>query len=233
MNINNYKELLNYLNSIKDEKYKQFHSKLLKNDNIKLLGVRTPKLKEIAKYLSKKDYQEYINTKHNTYEECIIHGLILGYLNIEFESLLKQIDKFIPYIDNWATCDLTVSNLKQFKKNQEQGYKYINKCLKSKNIWKQRVGVVLLNSYYINDNYIDNILELLPTIKTNEYYLEMAIAWCLSTCYIKYPNKIIVTLKNNELEKTIHNKTIQKIIESTRVSIEEKDKLRQLKIRTF
>lgn len=231
MNINNYNELLNYLESIKDEKYKQFHSKLLKNDNIKLLGVRTPKLKEIAKYLSKKDYQEFINTKHSTYEECIIHGLILGYLNIEFESLLEQIDKFIPYIDNWATCDLTVSNLKQFKKNQEQGYEYINKCLKNKNIWKQRLGIVLLNSYYINDNYIDNILELLPTIKTNEYYLEMSIAWCLSTCYIKYPNKTIVILKNNELEKNIHNKTIQKIIESTRINNEEKNIIRDLKIK--
>lgn len=232
MNINNYNELLNYLDSIKDEKYKQFHSKLLKNDNIKLLGVRTPKLKEIAKYISKNNYQEFINVKHNTYEESIIHGLILGYMNIEFTELLKLLNEFIPYIDNWATCDLTVSNLKQFKKNQEQGYKYINTCLKDKNIWKQRLGVVLLNSYYINDNYIEKILKLLPTIKTNEYYLEMAIAWCLSTCYIKYPNVTIVTLKNNKLEKTIHNKTIQKIIESTRISNEEKDKLRKLKIKT-
>ena len=232
MNINNYNDLLNYLDSIKDDKYKVFHFKLLNNDNIKLLGVRTPKLKEISKYLSKNNYQDYINTKHNTYEEKLIHGLILGYLKIEFKQLLNLLDKFIPYIDNWATCDLTVSNLKQFKKNQEEGYKYIKKCIKNKNIWKQRVGIVLINSYYINDNYIEKILELLPTIKTNEYYIEMAIAWTLSTCYIKYPNITINILKEKKLEKTIHNKTIQKIIESTRIDKETKEKIKQLKIKT-
>ena len=232
MNINNYNELISYLDTIKDEKYKEFHSKLLKNNKIKLLGVRTPKLKEIAKHLSKKNYKDFINTKHNTYEEILIHGLILGFIKIEFNELLKLLDKFIPYINNWATCDLTVSNLKQFKKNQELGFKYINKCINNKNIWKQRFGIVLLNSYYINDNYINSILETLTNIKTNEYYLEMAIAWCLSTCYIKYPNITINILKNKQLEKNIHNKTIQKIIESTRINNEEKNKIRKLKIKT-
>ena len=232
MNITNYNDLITNLYNMKDEKYKAFHQKLLKNDKINLIGIRTPELKKISKILSK-NYKYYIeNNTHNTYEETLIHGLILGYTKIDFKDLLKELDNFIPYIDNWATCDLTVSNLKQFKKNQELGFEYIKKCLKSKNYWKQRVGVVLLNSYYINDKYINKILELLINIKTDEYYLEMAIAWALSTCYIKYPNITINILKEKKLNKKIQNKTIQKIIESTRIDKKIKENLKQLKIET-
>lgn len=233
MNITNneeYQEFIKYLYTLKDEKYKNFHQKLLKNDNIKLIGIRTPILKNLAKQISYNP-NYYINNNHNTYEEILIHGLILGYLKIDFKELLKLLDKFIPCIDNWATCDLTVSNLKLFKKNQELGFKYINKCIKDKNIWKKRVGVVLLNSYYINDKYISKVIELLKQIKTDEYYLQMAIAWTLSTCYIKYPNITINILKEKKLDTIIHNKTIQKIIESTRISKQTKEILKQLKIK--
>lgn len=231
MNINNYTDLINYLYSIKDEKYKVFHQKLLKNNNIKLIGIRTPKLKSIAKELSK-NYEYFINQNtHITYEETTLHGLVLGYLKIEFDKLLKLLDDFISFIDNWATCDLTVSNLKQFKKNQQEGFKYIDKCIKSDNIWKQRVGVVLLNSYYINDEYINKTIETLSQIKTNGYYLQMAVAWALSTCYIKYPNITIEILKSKKLDPYIHNKTIQKIIESKRIDKKEKELLKQYKIK--
>lgn len=231
INYTNYNEFIKYLESQKDIKYKEFHFKLLKNDKIKLIGIRTPKLKEIAKEISKNNYQYFIsNNTHETYEETLIHGLILGYLKIEFEKLEKLLNDFIVYIDNWATCDLTVTNLKIFKKEQENGFKYINKCLKSKNYWKQRVGIVLLNTYYINDKYIKKIFDLIPNINTNEYYLQMAIAWLISTCYIKYPNITINILKENKLDTFIHNKSIQKIIESKRISNKEKEKLKQMKI---
>lgn len=234
MNINNnkeYKNFINYLYTLKDEKYKNFHQKLLKNNNINLIGIRTPILKKLAKEISiNPNY--YINNSHQTYEEILIHGLTLGYLKIEFKELLNLLDKFIPYIDNWATCDLTVSNLKQFKKNQIEGFKYIEKCIKEKNIWKQRVGIVLINSYYINDNYINKIIKLLKDLDTDEYYVQMAISWALSTCYIKYPDITINILKEKKLNTTIHNKTIQKIIESTRIDKKTKEKLKQLKIKT-
>jgi len=229
----NYNEFIKYLESQKDIKYKNFHFKLLKNDKINLIGIRTSKLKKIAKEISKNNYQNFIlKNTHKTYEETLIHGLILGYLNMDFNKLEKLLNEFIPNIDNWATCDLTVTNLKIFKQEQENGYKYISKCLKSKNIWKQRVGIVLLNSYYINDEYINIILEIIPNIKTNEYYLQTAIAWLISTCYIKYPDITINILKEKKLDIFIHNKSIQKIIESKRISNKEKEKLKQLKIKT-
>jgi len=112
-----YKQLLNNLYRKKDNQYKQFHAKLLKNDNIKLIGIRTPELKKEAKIISQNDYKSFIKeNKHNTYEECTLHGLVLGYIKTEENELLKLIDDFIPYINNWATNDLTVANLKAFQK---------------------------------------------------------------------------------------------------------------------
>ena len=231
MNINNYSDLLRYLYDCRDESYRNFTFKLLKNHNINLIGVRTPILKRVAKYLSKRNYSEFINISHSSYEEILIHGLILGYLNVNFNDLIVYIHDFIPYIDNWAVCDLTVSNLKAFRVNQGSGFRFINKCIKSKNFLEQRFGVVLLNSYYINDDYISDVLDILSNIKTNEYYLQMAIAWCLSSCYVKYPDLIIKLLIDNKLDVFIHNKTIQKIVESIRVDDDSKDILKKLKIK--
>ena len=97
MNINNYNDLLNYLNNIKDEKYKKFHQKILKNESIKLFGIKTPKLEELAKNLSK-NYEYYVkNNTYNTYEETMIHGLMLGYIKLDFEKLLNELDKYTTY----------------------------------------------------------------------------------------------------------------------------------------
>ena len=216
---------------LKDSKYKDFQEKLGLN-NLNMIGVRMPVLRKYANKLLKQDYLIYLNNPSNKYFETILlEGILIASSNLEIEEKISFLDKYIPKINNWATCDLSAANLKQFKKNQEQGYEYIKKCIKDKNIWKQRLGIVLLNDYYINDTYINNILEILPKIKTEEYYIQMAIAWCLSTCYIKYPNLTISLIKEKKLNKTIHNKTIQKIIESTKTSKEEKEKLKQLKIK--
>ena len=227
MNINSCDDLIKYLDSVKDEAYRLFTFKLLKNDDINLIGVRTPILRKIAKYLSKRDYEEYFS--HNSYEETMIYGFILGYLNVSFDVLLNYLNDFIPYIDNWSVCDLTVSNLKAFKNNQDAGFKFILNCINSDNIWEKRFGVVLINSYFVNDNYINDVINVLSNIHTDEYYLQMAIAWCLSTCYIKYPNLVLDLLIGNKLDLFIHNKTIQKIIESYRVDDETKFFLRNLR----
>ena len=227
MNINSYDDLIKYLDSIKDFKYRDFTFKLLKNDNINLIGVRTPLLRKIAKYLSKKDYENFFS--HYSYEEIMIHGFILGYLNVSFDVLLNYLNDFIPYIDNWSVCDLTVSNLKAFKYNQDDGFKFVLKCISSNNIWEQRFGVVLINSYFVNDNYISDVIDILSNIHTDEYYLQMAISWCLSTCYVKYPNLVLDLLVNNKLDVFIHNKTIQKIIESFKVDNDSKNILKKLR----
>lgn len=123
---------------------------------------------------------------------------------------------------------MTVSNLKIFRKNKEDGFKEIKKYLKNSNTWINRFGYVLLLNYYIDDKYIDKIFKLCENYK-DEYYVKMSIAWLISMCYIKYKDKTMEYLNNNELDKWTYNKAIQKIIESNRVSKEEKEILKKMK----
>lgn len=224
----NYKAFLEYLYSLEDIKYKEFHSKLIMNNE--LIGIRTPELKKIASLLAKGDYKNFIkyNTK-NTYEEKVLYGLVLGYLKIDFNKRLELLSTFIPYIDNWAVNDIVCANMKCFKKNQSEGYKFIITCLESNNPWHIRFGLVLLLDFYINDNYIDQILVICNTIKNNNYYVKMAVAWLLSICYIKYKDKTLQFLKVTSLDDWTYNKAIQKMIESTRVGNQEKLNLKKLK----
>lgn len=148
-----YQKFIKYLKTISEKDYQKFHQKLLKNEKIKVLGIRTPKLKEIAHQISKTDYLKFIKyNTHTYYEENIIHGLLLGF--IKDDNILNLIDDFIPYIDNWATCDVTCTNLKIFKKlNINQTKKY----LQSSNPWEIRFGLVILLDHYIEKENLSYI----------------------------------------------------------------------------
>lgn len=225
-----YDIFINYLMSLKDENYQLFHSRLLKNDNIEVIGIRTPILKEIAREISKGNYETFISQiKHLYYEEDVIYGLMIGYLKIPFTDILNFLDNFIPFVNNWSTNDLVCANMKIFKKNLDDGFKYILKLLDSKKPWKIRFGLVLLLDFYINDDYIDKVITICNSIKSNEYYVIMANAWVISICYIKYKNKTMILLKENNLDDFTFNKAIQKIIESNRISKAEKEEIRKLK----
>lgn len=224
-----YNLFLKKLESYSDSKYRDFHSSLIKdnNNNNKLIGVRTPILKSIAKEISKTDYKKWLKyNNHKTYEETIIHGLILGYLNINFKDFLDLFDNFIPLIDNWAICDIVCANTKIFKKNLDEGITYINNCLNNDNPWIKRVGIVLLLNYYINDKYIDLVLKIASNIKSDEYYVKMANAWLISICYIKYPIKTEIFLNNTKIDNWTYNKTLSKICDSKRINKDTKIKLR-------
>lgn len=226
---NGYDEFIKLLYKHQDLKYKEFHKRLILSDN--LIGVRTPILKKIAKQIARGNYNSFIElNKHDLYEETIIHGLILGYIKDNFNGVKELINNFLPYIDNWAICDISVSNLKIFNKNKEDGFIEIKKYLKNKNIWINRFGYVLLLNYYIDDEYIDQIFILCKNHK-DEYYVKMSIAWLLSMCYIKYKEKTLKFLNSNTLDKWTYNKTIQKIIESNRINKDEKTILKGMKIK--
>lgn len=224
----NYKNFLEYLYTLQDLKYKEFHSKLIIDDN--LIGIRTPELKRIASIIAKQDYIGFIkyNTKQ-TYEEKVLYGLVIGYLKIDFEERLNLLKGFIPFIDNWAINDIVCANLKSFKKNQNDGYAFILKCIENPNPWAIRFGLVMLLDFYINDNYIDKIFDICNSIKNDEYYVKMATAWLLSICYIKYKEKTLKFLDTTTIDNWTYNKAIQKMIESTRVSKSEKFDLKNLK----
>lgn len=228
MNFENKKDYELFLKKLiesKDLKYKEFHGKLLKSDN--LIGIRVPDLKKVAKEISKNNYKGFIKyTNHNYYEEKTIHGLILGYLKIPESELFKLIDEFLPYNDNWATNDITCSNLKVFKQIPfDSVLKYIN----STNPWTIRFGLVLLLNYYINEEYIDKILRICDNVKSEEYYVQMANAWLISICFIKFQKTTYDFLLNNSLNDFTFNKSISKICDSYRIDKEIKEELKKLR----
>ena len=157
-----YQEFINYLISLEDIKYKNFHFKLLGVEK-NLIGIRTPKLKEIAKEISKGEWKGFLEYSQNAYyEEEIIKGLVLGFIKIDYVTRKEYIENFITEIDNWATCDIVVSNLKFLKKEKDIYYNFIKECVSSNDNWRIRFGLVTLLGYYIEEKYIDEIFSLLP-----------------------------------------------------------------------
>lgn len=220
-----YQKFIKELEQLEDKQYKKFTSNLGINEEY-LIGVRTPELKKMAKAISKEDYLNFIKLNtHNTYEERLIHGLLIGYIKTDFDTIKCLLWEFIPYIDNWALCDLTITNLHIWNNYTKEGISFVKECLNRKNEWYQRVGFIILLNYYINDDYIDQILDICNHYITEQYYVKMAIAWLISICYIKQKDKTLYFLKNNDMNYWIQNKSIQKIRESTRVSKIEKDEL--------
>ena len=224
-----YQEFINFLISLEDINYKNFHSRLLgvkKN----LIGIRTPKLKEIAKEIAKGEWQEFIRySQNNYYEEGVIKGLVLGFIKVDYEVRKGYIDSFIAEIDNWAICDITVGNLKFLKKEKDSYYNFIKECILSNKSWKIRFGLVTLLDYYLEEKYIDEIFSLCSSITNKEYYVKMAQAWLISIMFIKFREKTLDYLKENSLDTWTHNKAIQKIRESTRVNKEDKEFILQFK----
>lgn len=229
--INNKKEEIRQeLIKLADDKYRSFHSNLCPGvENI--LGVRLPLLRKIAKSLSKEeDYYNYLNngdTKY--YEEIMIEGLIIGYLKTDNENRFNYIKNFIPKIDNWAICDSFCNNLKFTKKNINEVWNFILPYTSSENEFDIRFAIVMMLNFYIIEDYIDDVLNTLNNINHDGYYVKMAVAWAVSYAYIDFPQKTLAFLKNNNLDNFTYNKSLQKIIESTRVSKEDKDLMRSLK----
>lgn len=229
-NKENYQKFLDYLDANKDLKYREFHYRLLKDNSINFIGIRTPILKDIAKQVSKTNYIEFIKLNTlKTYEEKTIYGLLLGYLKIDFNILLNLINNYLVNIDNWATCDLTCANLKIFKKNKEIGFNYLKNKVNSNNIWIQRFVIVMFLDYFLCDEYIDDVLKAISSIDTNEYYVEMAMAWLLATAYINYQDKVLNLLKSSKISKNVTNLTIKKANESYRITKEKKKLIKNLK----
>lgn len=227
---NKYSLFIDYLYSLQDLKYQTFHSKLLKDDNVNLIGIRVPILKEIAKEIAKGDYPSFIkNNTHKTYEENMIHGLVIGYVKEPFKDVLVLLDNFIPYNDNWAVNDTVCANMKVFKKNLDEGYQYILKLITSNETWKIRFGLVLLLDFYINETYLNDIFRICDNIKNKDYYVQMAVAWLISICFIKYQTDTYNYLLNNKLDTFTFNKTISKICDSYRVEKDIKVELKKIR----
>ena len=222
-------EIRKKLYQLQDLKYKKFHSSLCPNvDNI--IGVQVPKLREIAKELSKGEFRRYLELDDITfYEEKIIQGVLIGISKLSMEETKKYLEKFIPKIDSWAVCDTVCSSLKIANKEQEKMWQFLQKYLNSNKEFEIRFAIVMYLDYYLNDQYIDKVIKNISKVKSDKYYVQMAIAWLLSVSYIKQKEKTLEYLENNNLDDFTYNKALQKIIESHIVSKEEKEKIKSMK----
>ena len=222
--------LREYLYEAVDEKYREFHSSLCPNVN-DILGVRIPKLREIAKTIAKDNPIEFLEKYVcEFYEEKMIYGLVIGYMKSDLETRIKYLNKFVPMIDNWAVCDCACSTYKFTQKNMEEMFEYIKKYVFSNKEFEVRFACIMLMDYFLIDEYIDEVFQIFNNIKLDKYYVEMAIAWAISEAFIKNEKKTREFLANNTLSVNTFNKALQKIIESNRVDDKTKDEMRKMKI---
>ena len=208
-----------------DEKYRQFHSKLVP-DTKNILGVRMPKLRAYAKELAK--IPDILSSDNDIYyEETLLRGMIIGYLSTDVETRLKMISDFVPQINNWAVCDSFCSTLKFADKNQERVWEFIQPYADSEKEFEQRFCAVMLLMYFVNAEYIERTLEVLAKIKTEKYYSSMAVAWALAECFIKFPEKTEPFLYGNVFDEQTLKRTVRKICDSYRVDKMLKTKLKK------
>ena len=221
------KELL----SMQDKEYKAFHSKLMPTINPDtIIGIRVPVLRSFAKRLSKEaDINNFLNElPHQYYEENNLHAFLIEQIK-DFETCISEVNKFLPYIDNWATCDSL--RPKCFGKNREKLICYVYNWLKSNKTYTVRYAIEMLMLYFLDEDYKIDYSDTISAIKSDEYYINMMIAWYFATALAKQWEKIIPYIENYRLDEWIHNKTIQKAIESYRITAEQKEYLKNFKIK--
>lgn len=223
-------EIRNHLFEMQDKKYQEFHSGLCPNaDNI--IGVRVPMLRDYAKKLVKQYSTDELlkNIGKDYYEEIMLQGMIIGLSKDNLEVTLKRIQQFVPKIDNWAVCDVFCGGLKITNKYKKEVWNFIQQYLKSNKEFEIRFGLVMILSYYIDKDYLKQDFEIFNNIKHEGYYVKMAVAWAISICLIKFYDATIEFLNNSNLDKFTHNKSLQKAIESYRITKEQKEELRKMK----
>ena len=208
----------------RDLKYKDFHSALLPNiDANRVIGVRIPVLRKMAKRLENDDFDwEY-------YEEQMLHGFYIGYARLGFEERLMLLKRFIPKIDNWAVCDCVCSTLKFIQKDRAAFLDFLQKYMFSDSEFERRFATVILMDYYLDDEYAEFAIDYFKNTDSDLYYVNMAAAWALSTAFVKYPKKVMPLIENGVLHGDIHNMTISKIRDSLRVDRETKEYLKTLR----
>lgn len=212
-----------------DPDYREFHKSLVPGMG-NFLGVRVPQLRRISKKAAREDYWRFAKEADTEmYEELMVRGMMIGYARLSKEEQRRELEAFVPYINNWAICDCCCATYKFMKKGQEEWFAFLIVYADSVQEYEIRFALVSMLDFFINEEYIDQVLEILGKVRHEGYYVKMAAAWAVSVCYVKFPEKTEVFLRKNLLDDFTHNKAIQKIRESYRVSKEEKERLKELR----
>ena len=226
-------KIKNDLLLMQDKTYKDFHSKLMPTINPNsIIGIRVPVLRDYAKKLFKENSIESLNPflknlPHEFYEENNIHAFIIEKIN-NFDECIFYLENFLPYIDNWATCDML--NPKIFKTNYEKLLEKIYQWINSDSVYTVRFGIGILMRFFLDEKFETKYLDLVSSINSEEYYINMMRAWFFATALAKQYDQTLPYIKNYSLDKWTHNKTIQKANESFRITKDQKEELKKFRL---
>ena len=213
-----------------DLKYRDFQAKLIPNlAGDTMIGVRTPELRKMARQLAKRpDVGDFLkDLPHRYFDENQIHAFILSDMK-DYDRCIEEVNLFLPFVDNWATCDQM--SPKVFKKHRPELLTQIRQWIRSRHTYTVRFGIGMLLQHYLDEDFDPDYPAHVGGIHSEEYYINMMIAWYFATALAKQYEAVIPWLEEKRLELWVHNKTIQKAIESYRISAEQKAYLRTLKV---
>ncbi|MCR4787793.1 MAG: DNA alkylation repair protein [Lachnospiraceae bacterium] len=223
-------EIKKELKALQDTKYRDFQAKLIPTvDPASVIGVRTPELRNMAKrYAKEKDIDLFLSSlPHDTFDENQLHAFILSLMK-DNEECLKRVDAFLPYVDNWATCDQMSPKI--FGKHKKELLAAISKWIRSKSTYTVRFAVGMLMEHFLDDDFDMKYPEMVLKIRSEEYYINMMRAWYFATALAKQYDAVIPIIEDKKLDAWTHNMTIRKSVESNRISAETKQYLRSLKV---
>ena len=217
--------------SLSDKKYRDFQSRLLPTvDKDKIIGVRTPQLRQYAKEIIRENKAEtFLKTlPHKFFDENQLHAFIISDIK-DYDLCIKEVDRFLPYIDNWATCDQL--SPKAFKKHHKDLIKKAKEWIASDKTYTIRFGIGILMQHFLDADYKEEYPRLVAKIRSEEYYINMMIAWYFATALAKQYDSILPFIENRKLDTFTHNKAIQKAVESYRITDSQKEHLKSFKIK--
>ena len=214
---------------LQDPEYKQFHSKLMPTISPEvIIGVRTPKLRKLARQIAKSTEVERFMEQlpHHYYEENNLHGFLIEDIK-DFDECIQALNDFLPYVDNWATCDMMAP--KVLKKDLPKLYEWIKVWIASGETYTIRFGVNMLMKYFMKDVFSPEYPQLVASVRSEQYYVKMVVAWYFATALAKQYDAVLPYLTEHKLDVWTHNKTIQKAVESYRITPEQKAYLKTLR----
>ena len=224
-------EISNELFSLQDKKYRDFQAKLMPTvDPETIIGVRTPALRKYAKQLSRReDIAAFLDKlPHQYFDENQLHAFILSEIK-DYGKCVDKVDRFLPYVDNWATCDQL--SPKVFKKHRPELIKEIRRWIGSGETYTVRFGIGMLMQHYLDEDFDPAYPEAVSKLRSDEYYVNMMIAWYFATALAKQWDAAIPCIEEKRLHAWTHNKAIQKSAESYRITPEQKEYLKSLKVK--
>ena len=226
-------EIVTELFKMMDADYAQFQGKLIPTvSSDRVIGVRTPALRAFAKDLYKDpDIDEFLcTTPHQYFDEDQLHAFVIS-LEKDFDKCIALVEEFLPFIDNWATCDQL--SPKCFKKEQKKLLSYIKVWIKSNHTYTVRFAIGMLMQHYLDDGFKTEYADMVAEVRSDEYYINMMIAWYFATALAKQYESIVPYIEERRLAVWVHNKAIQKSVESYRITAEQKEYLKTLKIKNL